>query len=102
LRRYSESNSQHPWIVVDSDGRCLEVYHPAPAPRTVLVTAESPKGTSQSAREYRVADVAAGDALVLSAEPDQQSAILRRIADGAQPPCLVTTRSGMLPVRNFL
>jgi hypothetical protein len=82
----------HPWVVVDSEGRCLGVYRAARAPRTVQIAGElsergaqvpSSQRTREDTPEYRVVGVASDDTLNLRSEPDHDSDILRQIPNDA-------------------
>ena len=82
----------HPWVVVDSEGRCLGVYRAARAPHTVQIAGElsergaqvpSSQRTREDTPEYRVVGVATDDALNLRSEPDHDSDILRQIPNDA-------------------
>jgi len=82
----------HPWVVVDSEGRCLGVYRATRATRTVQIAGElservaqapsSPR-TREDTPEYRVVGVASDDTLNLRSEPDHESDILRQIPNDA-------------------
>lgn len=82
----------HPWVVVDSEGRCLGVYRAARAPHTVQIASElservaqvpSSLRTREDTPEYRVVGVASDDTLNLRSEPDYEADILRQIPNDA-------------------